>query len=854
MEGSLGLVKDHPLALEIAGLRAALSNYEHASHVASIHLQRQVLELAMSRETTRTTLQRNAQLEKEAKVLRAHAEELVTPDNTQVAEITLALHRANDRLSSTESALLDRTVEVANLSAHLEHAESRAFAARQTAANAREREVQALARERETSNALRIVVEERNTYDRVVQEYADLVKTLEGRSSLNSTATSHSPTQSTRPRHLLSTHETILEYRHETQTILQELNAEIHRLHVQSQNIAAQLESCQGDLVEMRKIAEEDREKLAMTRVELQQHEADDTAAARLVSRYIRKDCVLPWITFTEDISRATFGRRREIVLRMKMLSREEQLLEGLVRWERKADEAYRAWSSVHSQTHLDSASQDSLESSFVRSLESAKHVLAAFDEAPAKDTIRNGSLRRLIMAQQTLEGVLEELNTERELRLALERERGGLRSIPLPVERSPISSPPHPRSSSEHRSSPTPGNLGITSLTPEANPDPSNISSNPPDSFPPDYAKPGEDGLNPTIQGPSLSMEGDSLVMVGIVPDHPSVEVATLKSAQIQLRLDVFLHRHDSVQEQFRNCHRNLSSLESDLTRDASLCSSQGAASDLRFASTALSLLSSAAARLHDFNDDAMVEIEIRMSDDARLVQGFRTLIELSNEETHQNTIGREVEALVDDRGPSSTEAFERKLADLEHDIATVKLAYHEISLIPSMDRSLSPSGTQKSENSSPIIMDSGSMSSWSRWTTALLTLAQPSSIGTLSSQTFGSVMTSPSIHSAPWHPSPNEFLQRLDFRIDMPFSIQDLASYEHHSSVWRSRTVSFAQHRIERTRNISGLGLRAASCFNTLDDGWLRSGPGDISPTEECSDSVRQDRADLDLGIDEE
>jgi hypothetical protein len=124
----------------------------------------------MSRETTRTTLQRNAQLEKEAKVLRAHAEELVTPTNAQVAEITLALHRANDTLSSTESALLDRTIEVANLSAHLDHAESRALAARQTAANAREREVQALARERETSNALRIVVEERNTYDRVVQE------------------------------------------------------------------------------------------------------------------------------------------------------------------------------------------------------------------------------------------------------------------------------------------------------------------------------------------------------------------------------------------------------------------------------------------------------------------------------------------------------------------------------------------------------------------------------------------------------------------------------------------------------------------------------------------------------------
>jgi hypothetical protein len=133
-------------------------------------MQRQALDTAVTQEASQALLQRNAQLEREAKVLRAHRDPLLGPANTQVAEITLALRRANDRLSSTESVLLDRTTDVANLSAKVAQAEAQALAARQAAAHAREREEQALARERETSNDLRIIVEERNTYDRVVQE------------------------------------------------------------------------------------------------------------------------------------------------------------------------------------------------------------------------------------------------------------------------------------------------------------------------------------------------------------------------------------------------------------------------------------------------------------------------------------------------------------------------------------------------------------------------------------------------------------------------------------------------------------------------------------------------------------
>ena len=133
-------------------------------------MQRQALEAAVAQEASQTLLQRNAQLEREAEVLRAHRDPLLGPANTQVAEITLALRRANDRLSSTESVLLDRTTDVVNLSAKVAQAEAQVLAARQAAAHAGAREERALARERETSNALRIIIEERNKYDRVVRE------------------------------------------------------------------------------------------------------------------------------------------------------------------------------------------------------------------------------------------------------------------------------------------------------------------------------------------------------------------------------------------------------------------------------------------------------------------------------------------------------------------------------------------------------------------------------------------------------------------------------------------------------------------------------------------------------------
>jgi hypothetical protein len=92
-------------------------------------------------------------------------------------------------------------------------------------------------------------------------QYADLVKTLEGRSSLNSASSDNPDRDSTLSlgsnARLLSTDDAILSGRHETQTLLQELNTEIHRLHVENQNIAAQLDSCQHDLAAARKIAEE---------------------------------------------------------------------------------------------------------------------------------------------------------------------------------------------------------------------------------------------------------------------------------------------------------------------------------------------------------------------------------------------------------------------------------------------------------------------------------------------------------------------------------------------------------------------------------------------------------------------
>ena len=117
------------------------------------------------------------------------------------------------------------------------------------------------------------------------------------------------------------------------------------------------------------------------------------------------------------DIMRESYGRRREVALRIRMLGREESILEELGRWVRRADEAMEKAEEGMAYTALEKMVQNA-------------HTLLATLDNPPNDSVTPlvstpsypGSLARIIAAQNAVEMLAEELQAETARRLELER------------------------------------------------------------------------------------------------------------------------------------------------------------------------------------------------------------------------------------------------------------------------------------------------------------------------------------------------------------------------------------------------------------------------------------------------
>lgn len=103
-----------------------------------------------------------------------------------MSEMTLALRRVSDQLNSSEEAFRDQAEQLAR--AHSARSQSRheVDAAHKMVTRIRVREEQTLERIRTLEFELKKKEEERKMADLVVREYADLVRTIEGRSSHSS--------------------------------------------------------------------------------------------------------------------------------------------------------------------------------------------------------------------------------------------------------------------------------------------------------------------------------------------------------------------------------------------------------------------------------------------------------------------------------------------------------------------------------------------------------------------------------------------------------------------------------------------------------------------------------------------
>lgn len=286
-----------------------------------------------------------------------------------------------------------------------------------------------------------------------------------------------------------------------------------------------------------------------------------------------------------------------------------------------------------------------------------------------------------------------------------------------------------------------------------------------------------------PTISTLSLQTHSSSSI---------SREAPLQQSHPTLARLRGTKHRYNSTQRGFRDCHLALKSLKETVMAPPA-------------ADTSVTI-QKAVERLDDFNEDARVELEIRIADEERLVAGYVALLSIPgaiSDEINEADLDEQIRAFADGTDQAvekNVQQFTSKLEDLQHDIACIKMYVHENS-----------AGDDSPASAAKVLPG------WSSWTAGLLTPSRPVS----PSPTFGSVMTSPRLrHSSSFSRSPkqsaeslrpsSDLLSNLGLRIAMPsHAIPASSSPSSRNSTSRldsrSRTISGL--------HILGLGKRAAS-----------------------------------------
>ena len=269
---------------------------------------------------------------------------------------------------------------------------------------------------------------------------------------------------------------------------------------------------------------------------------------------------------------------------------------------------------------------------------------------------------------------------------------------------------------------------------------------------------------------------------------------------------------RYDEIQRAFRDCHLALRELSQTLPAIPPSSSS-----------LPTSALQTILARLDDFKEDARVELEIRIADEERIARGYATLLAVpgaiaSAEEAQE--VERAVRAFVEGSSDDETVArarnrFARKREDLEHDVAALKRAVHELP-----QQTEAPSSPLPSPSPSPLrpatpVVVAANSSSWTSLAAGLFASGSGSSRPASPSPMFGAVVTSPrprrtisSSSVAAEAPGPLVALQQ-QLRIPMP----ELHHHHHHqvqAGTWPSSVRPGSKARTRSGMYMLGLGMR--------------------------------------------
>ena len=567
----------------------------------------------------------------------------------------------------------------------------------------------------------------------------------------------------------------------------------------------------------------------------------------------------------TEELAREAYGRRREIALRLAVVGREDQLVEALRRWVRRMQET-RAKEDLPMEQRLDSIVSDA--GDLLTLVDGAAPSEADIQGASTSA----GSVARIVVARDTVSALVEELQLETEKRVQLERELGRAeideegRIIPplsqepptpppkveqlntaivipevvkVDAATSPICSPSPKEAVQASEASPedpvsplavTPADFPVdlapiqptalerkpTAIITLHQPAPRSAISSPaflsPLSSPSPSIPTQENTYAYATSSPSsLAFQDNTLVSTNGLdptksPSLPASSISQLSSKTpspplLLAELGNTNSRYDDLQRAFRDCHLALRELGQTLQT-------------LPTTSMPTSALQTIFTRLDDFNEDVRVELEIRIADEERIARGYAMLLSVPGaipSETEAQDVERAVRAFVEGSDAAVSRAlkqFSRKRDDLEHDIAALKLAVHEVPQ-PQPEQLQPESQSQSQVQSRPTTPASG-LTANASWTSLAAGLFTGGSRPASPSPTFGSVVTSlrgrrmtSSDAGGPGGPGPLAALQR-QFRIPMP----DLV--HHQAPPSPSPGLSGPRARTTSGMYMLGLGMR--------------------------------------------
>ncbi|KAF8656009.1 hypothetical protein AX16_002797 [Volvariella volvacea WC 439] len=480
-------VEQHPLVQEITSLKIALARCQTEVHNAALHQQKLSGDASKLKNRVSLLERENAVLHTEVQVLRKTPHPDVSrethPAVLQVQQLSLLLREVNTRLSLTEERLLQRSTELAYAANEATKAKHLVEGAYELASRARAREEETKQRSRELERKLKAAEEGRRLSDLVVSEYADLVRSLErknqaSRGSLNRTRSDSSSTQvgeySSQGASTTTLVDSYAEGKQGLQRLLSEFNSEAEQLQLELETTQTELQVLRTQHEAERKQAEAERAALAKAWVEVEKLRLNDNSAAQMVSRYMKfsqssidklQDALSAlktrheatigtlsaqlaelgaqlhwWQTTAEqlnstvdelgvDIMKEAFNRRREVALRIRILSQGERLRERLHRWIKRSEELPHKQGLSDPIAALEDLTQE------------ARLLLTSFDGSISDDIdISTGSLSRIIAAEIAVEALAQELQAETMRRLELEKSLA--QRYPIPPQDTPHRAP----------------------------------------------------------------------------------------------------------------------------------------------------------------------------------------------------------------------------------------------------------------------------------------------------------------------------------------------------------------------------------------------------------------------------